>query len=152
MSNIVSNIPKSIEDLLEKKECLIIKKAANKWSEGNSCVTSSPIVDIRKVFSAADKIETAVNFVEIKGRNEEPLHFHTAHLVGVITGGEGYLLTASDDKTTFIKKQTMSAGDVIVIPQGAFHYFQPFTEDGELDYIALEFSDKEIDYQKHHSP
>lgn len=42
----------------------------------------------------------------------------------------------------------VSVGDLVVIPRGAPHVFS--TELGGLmEYIALEFSDAEIDYQAH---
>ena len=149
MENLLENLL-TVEKALNQATCTIIKNSANKWSEGNSSVTSSPIVDINKLFSQDQITKIAVNFVSIKGKSEEPLHYHTAHLVGVILKGEGFLLASSEANSGSIEKQPVTEGDVIIIPRNIYHFFEPLLDKGEIEYIALEFSDKNIDYQKHY--
>lgn len=138
-----------IKDILERTECVVYKGVANIWEAGNSTVTSSPAIDIFNIFSSTERIEVAVNLVSVQDISEEPLHYHSSHLIGVIVRGKGVLLTSKiNNRQEAIEKTAVSVGDVVVIPRGANHIFQcNYSE--ELHYIALEFSDKAIDYQKH---
>src|ERR1700733_13102657 len=110
MENLLENLL-TVEKALNQATCTIIKNSANKWSEGNSSVTSSPIVDINKLFSQDQITKIAVNFVSIKGKSEESLHYPTAHLVGVILKGEGFLLASSEANSGSIEKQPVTEGD-----------------------------------------
>lgn len=140
-----------IRNILERGSCVVFKGAAVKWTTGNSTVTSSQSVDMLQVFSGTKNIEVAVNLVSIRGGSAEPLHYHTSHLIGLVINGEGRLRLAIDASDRSIREEPLAAGDVIVIPQGAFHIFE-CDDSGKLDYIALEFSDVGIDYQKHWRP
>lgn len=138
-----------LSGVLKGTDCAVYKRAALLWRDGNSAVTSSPAVDLLRLFKAAGRVEVAVNFVSIQGACGEPLHYHTAHLIGVVVRGGGYLLTGKgENKQGEVDMTPVAVGDLVVIPRGAYHIFE-CKPSGGLDYVALEFSDAAIDYQKH---
>ena len=91
--------------------------------------------------------EVGSSLVCIAGPSNEVLHFHSSHLIGVVTRGSGWLCV-SIESSPFVDKVAVSAGDVVVIPRGVFHLFDCDVTQ-ELDYVALEVSDHPLDYQKH---
>ena len=143
--------PNRLREILETGTCAVYKNAANTWKTANSTVTSSPIVDVWHIFEGTRAANVAVNIVSIRGTSGEPLHYHTSHLIGVVVKGDGMLRSATDKRESNLKDWQVAAGDVILIPRGAYHMFE-CEPSGNLDYIALEFSDHEIDYQKHWRP
>ena len=145
-------IKESLGELFRHKRCVVFKEAGRAQKTGNSVLVSSPVVDILQVLNNASWIEATVSSVAIKGTSNEPLHYHTSHLIGLVVSGEGYLLISKENvENDGIDRVPVTVGDVIVIPRGAYHIFE-CDPTGELDYIALEFSDEAIDYQKHHRP
>lgn len=52
--------------------------------------------------------------------------------------GEGMLRSAIDERESNLKEWRVAAGDVVLIPRGAYHMFE-CEPSGSLDYIALEF-------------
>jgi oxalate decarboxylase/phosphoglucose isomerase-like protein (cupin superfamily) len=144
--------PDGLSRMLAAGACVVYKNAANTWKTANSTVTSSPIIDVLQIFNGTKAAaNVAVNFVSIRGTICEPLHYHTSHLIGVVIHGDGVLKSATDEKESNLRELQVGAGDVILIPRGAYHIFD-CEASGGLDYIALEFSDHDIDYQKHWSP
>lgn len=132
----------NIAELLKLKKCTILKKWPRSTDAGNSVVTSAPPLKLDGVFSDLSKVEITTSLVQIKGPSDEPLHFHSSHLVGLVVRGHGYMRT-DDWESAYVKQ-----GDVVVIPRGVNHYFT--CESGtEMDYISYEISDTPIDYQKH---
>jgi quercetin dioxygenase-like cupin family protein len=142
----------SLEVLFRHKRCVVFKGAGRAQKTGNSILVSSHVVDILQVLNNASRIEATVSSVAIKGTSNEPLHYHTSHLIGLVVSGQGYLLISKEDvENDGVDRVPVTVGDVVVIPRGAYHIFE-CDPNGELDYIALEFSDEAIDYQKHHRP
>ena len=105
-------------------------------------------------------------------------HYHISHLVGLVVEGKGWLNVPRGGASVLARKGArwvhlagprgklngvpgvgvkaheemgfaLTAGDVVVLPRGAFHVFRCFTN-GRMEYIALEFSDYQTDYQAHH--
>lgn len=132
----------NIAELLKLKKCTILNNWPRSTEAGNSIVTSAPPLKLDGVFPDMSKIELTTSLVQIKGPSEEPLHFHSSHLVGLIVRGMGYMKTDEWD-SVYIKQ-----GDVIIIPREVNHYFT-CDEGKEMDYISYEISDTPIDYQKH---
>jgi uncharacterized RmlC-like cupin family protein len=104
---------------------------------------------IRDAFEERDSQSVlCLNFVAVRGPRPpgEALHFHTGHILGYATAGEGFAAhTAADGKesTTPVKK-----GDIFVLPAFVRHtFFTP--SNGALDYVVLEFGPK-ADGQRHH--
>lgn len=145
---------------LERKECLVIENFVNKECPGNSVVYSidEPISinfindcvhHFSKLQGASRELKLSdfkigINVVVIDGNEiaEEGLHVHLSHIIAMVFDGEGNLEWENVAGEQFITKA--KAGDCVVVPRGAKHYFT-----GKLSFSALEFSDI-IDYQKHH--
>lgn len=144
----IETLTKDVRELLEHAECIIYKKGALAWRSSNSAVTSLPAVDLSSIFNASKQLEVTANFVSIRGFSGDPPHYHTSHLIGVIIKGEGWLISVSSDSESSVERIPVAVNDVVFIPRGAYHIFECDPQ-GELDYIALEFSDQAIDYQKH---
>lgn len=140
---ITSNV---IEELFSRKECEVLKSSQHEWNSGNSTVSSTPPVDLAGIFGSSH-IEVGASVVRIVGESGEPLHFHSSHLVGLVVRGSGWLCRPNEQDGGISRRAT-ARGDVVIIPRGALHLFE-CDRDGELEYIALEFSDGPIDYQKH---
>ena len=110
-------------------------------------VYSTPVIDASRLFPKSERRECAASLVCIKGRSGEDLHYHTSHIVGFITRGEGSLrLPAKSGNGE--TELPVRAGDVVIIPRGALHMFECAVAQ-EMDYLALEVSEVAIDYQKH---
>lgn len=132
-----------IKEFFKEMKCTIIKNFATSWSTGNSVVNSAPIVNLKGVFPDLDKTNVTASIVHIEGVDDEDVHYHTSHVIGYTFAGEGKFLTSrAVDAPIFDVK----AGDVVIIPRGAMHYF---VSDTTMDWLALEISDMSIDYQKH---
>jgi len=127
--------------------CVFLQRAVNTWSSANSRVTSLPAFDLLRAFSRLSHYNVASSLVSIAGPSTEPLHFHTSHVFGVATKGRGVLrhkiIGQPEELRTIVEE-----GDVALIPSTVLHLFE--TEDnGIFEYIAVEVSEKPIDYQKH---
>lgn len=145
---------------LERKECLVIENFVNKECPGNSVVYSiaEPISinfinDCVQHFSKLNgttrelklsDFKIGINVVIIDGNEiaNEGLHVHLSHIIAMVFDGEGVLEWEDNVGKQFLAKA--KAGDCVVVPRGAKHYFT-----GKLSFSAFEFSDI-IDYQKHH--
>jgi len=130
--------------------CTVLRASSHGWSSANSTVYSTPIIDVMHVFSLG-RIEIGASIVRIEGECGEPLHFHISHLVGLVVRGCGWLCIPDEAETARVARVRVDTGDAVVIPRGALHLFE-CEPDGFLDYIALEISDRPIDYQKHWKP
>ena len=128
-------------DFLKRSACTLMPNGAQVGKTGNSVVTSSLVTHLDGLFPDLSKIQTTCSLVEIRGASNEPTHYHTSHLVGLVIRGHGYLREPQ-------QRQPVKKGDIVVIPRGVQHYFD-CDDAGELDYIAYEVSDQDIDYQKH---
>ena len=132
-----------IKEFLGEMRCTAIKNFATSWSTGNSVVSSAPIVNLTGVFPDLGKTNITASLVHIEGVDDEDVHYHTSHVIGYVVSGEGkFMVSREKDSPIF----GISAGDVVVIPRGAMHYFISETK---MDWIGLEISDLPIDYQKH---
>ena len=134
-------------ELFSLDECTVLRASSHDWTSANSRVFSTPVVDVMQVFSA-QRVEIGASIVCIAGECGEPLHFHLSHLVGLVVRGGGWLCIPAPGDRTSVARVAVSVGDAVVIPRGALHLFE-CDPTGFLDYIALEVSDRPIDYQKH---
>lgn len=132
-----------LESFFSEMRCVAIKNFATSWSTGNSIVNSAPIVNLAGMFPDLSKVNVTASMVHIEGVNDEDVHYHTSHVVGYVIHGEGQLMVSRDPSFPVLD---IVAGDVVIIPRGAMHYFVSNTK---MDWIALEISDLPIDYQKH---
>ncbi len=128
---------------LKEMKCTILKNFATSWSTGNSVVSSAPVVNLKGIFADLDKANVTASLVHIEGVDDEDVHYHTSHVIGYTVSGEGKFLTSRESDAPIFN---VVAGDVVIIPRGAMHYF---VSDSQMDWIALEISDMPIDYQKH---
>ena len=118
-----------------------------KWSSANSDVVSLPSFDFKRIFGKLPQRNLACSLVSISGPTDEDLHFHTSDVIGLVTKGRGRLRHIEAGKC---QATDVVVGDICVIPSRVLHLFD--TEPGGLiEYIALEASSHEIDYQKHWS-
>lgn len=149
-----------IFEALERKECIVIENFITKESPGNSIVysISEPISidlinacihhfsklhgDVRSLKLSDFKIGFNVVIIDGNEVSKEGLHVHLSHIIAIVFDGEGVLKWENCEGIQFLAKA--KAGDCVVVPRGAKHYFT-----GKLSFSALEFSDI-IDYQKHH--
>lgn len=78
-------------------------------------------------------------------KEEEPLHYHTSNIIGVVIEGCGKFRYehCANEINSLVK-----AGDVVLIPKDAFHVFECSSNES-MKYIGLEFANSEIDYQMH---
>lgn len=145
------------KQLLQKPRCTVISNASRLEGVGNSILRSIPEFGLANIFSRPDLIHVTASFVELHGKSEEPAHFHTSHLIAVVVRGDGQLRTGKGiDVLTEHGKLVpndgvvvVMTGDVVVIPRGENHFFDPNTSG--MSYVGLEISDQLIDYQKHFS-
>lgn len=142
-ANGVSRDSITVEKFLEEMKCTAIKSFATSWSTGNSIVNSAPVVNLKGMFPDLAKVNVTASIVHIEGVDDEEVHYHTSHVIGYVVGGEGQFMVSRDENSPVFD---IVAGDVVIIPRGAMHYF---VSDTKMDWIALEISDMEIDYQKH---
>jgi len=141
-----------ISELFLRKDCAVFKSGGHEWWSSNSTVLSTPIVQLFGMF-ASDNVELGASIVRISGESGEPLHFHSSHLVGLVIRGEGWLclpaLTGGAPLSNVnVRRVRVQQGDIAIIPRGALHLFE-CNSTAEMDYLAVEFSDCPIDYQKH---
>lgn len=125
---------------LQLPTCTVLPKAATPATMTNSTLLSIPALSLLEVFSGAIQLYGTASWVEIRGESNEPTHYHTSHLVALVVRGGGMLRAGS-------VKQQIQSGDIVVIPRGVDHFFDPVVEG--LDYVGFEISDSVIDYQKH---
>jgi quercetin dioxygenase-like cupin family protein len=143
-----------ISELLSRKDCAVLKDGGHEWRSSNSTVLSTPVVELLGMF-ASENLELGASIVRISGESGEPLHFHSSHLVGLVIRGQGWLclpgfVNNASVGEADVRRVAVQLGDVAVIPRGALHLFE-CAHSSELDYLAVEFSDRPIDYQKHWS-
>lgn len=124
----------------------MLHSAGNRWGTVNSEVLSIPALSLTVLAGACSPENLTCSIVRVAGPSNEPVHYHTSYIVGLVVRGEGILQHRAKGRETVHEKA--SAGDVVIIPRGAVHVFST-VEGGEMDYIAIEFSDQEIDYQAH---
>lgn len=132
-----------MKEFLKEMKCTAIKNFATSWSTGNSIVNSSPIVNLAGLFPDLTKVNVTASIVHIEGVDDEDVHYHTSHVIGYVVNGEGQFMVSRENGSPIFD---ITAGDVVIIPRGAMHYFVSNTK---MDWIALEISDLPIDYQKH---
>jgi quercetin dioxygenase-like cupin family protein len=143
----VTHILNALYDSGISPKCSVLRDVTHVDESSISIVTSSPVINLRGMFSSETAIEIGVSLVKVLRKSAEPLHFHSSHIVGIVTVGTGYLrVPGPDDKEQQFEVRT---GDIVVIPRGAPHMFEC---EGEttLEYVAMELSDQPIDYQKHY--
>ena len=137
---------KEIREALGLRACSILHGRGNDWNTMNSVVFSIPAMTQSDLATICSPKNVTCSLVRVMGPTAEPLHFHTSYIVGLIVSGEGILLNRGIGN--FDRSDVVSIGDIVVIPRGAPHVFTTRPE-GRMEYIALEFSDREIDYQAH---
>jgi quercetin dioxygenase-like cupin family protein len=135
----------SYEGPLCEDHCSVLKGAAREWHSANSRVLSLPA--LRLADAHVPLFEAGASIVCISGPSTETLHYHSSHLVGIVTRGAGWLRVPGKDEGS-TTRLPISCGDVVVIPKGVLHLFDCDPE-AEMDYVALEVSYGPIDYQKH---
>lgn len=127
--------------------CSFASAMTHEWRSANSCVVSLPAFNFERMFGNGSFQNIACSLVSISGPTDETLHFHTSHVVGVITSGAGRLrhkvIGGASELQTILQ-----TGDVAFIPMGCLHLFDT-DEGGHINYIAFEVSETAIDYQKH---
>ena len=128
--------------LLTQRACAVVRASALSWTSGTSSVVSVPAVHVSYLFGARDIMSCGTSLVRISGATVEPLHYHKSHVVGIVVRGRGWLLCSQE------RRERISTGDCIVIPRGVLHFFVCDAEES-MEYVALEVSDQDIDYQKH---
>ncbi len=132
---------------LQANYCTLICEYSQSWNTENSIVTSLPIIDLMQVFNdSLLKLATA-SVVEINGPlpEREPVHYHLSHVIGMVFEGRGKLIAHLDGEAV-----SVNPGDLVIIPRGAMHFFET-EEGGIMKWIAMELSDRPIDYQKHYA-
>jgi quercetin dioxygenase-like cupin family protein len=132
---------------LDGVDAHIVPGISKKWSSSNSVVRSLPALRVEDSLGG-DLQEVGASLVAISGPSDEPLHYHSSHLIGVVTSGRGWFCVPGEGGVANPVRQEVVAGDVVVIPRSVLHLFD-CDPGGQLDYVSLEFSDKAIDYQKH---
>lgn len=105
-------------------------------------MVSAPIVDLLSIFPDSNTANCTSSLVTINGPSDEPPHFHLSHVLGIVVSGTGVVRDGES------RRKKVIDGDLVVIPKGVLHYFET-AQGEELKWIALEFNDGEIDYQKH---
>lgn len=136
---------KNIKELLDKKECVFWKNSSELWVTENSTVESSPVIKLEEIYEAIQEIRVAISLVDVKPKKGEPLHYHDSHVIGVITEGNAVFRYKKNNEE---KQIAVEQGDVVLIPENAYHVFE-CDDTQKMKYMALEFASKEIDYQKH---
>jgi quercetin dioxygenase-like cupin family protein len=136
----------TIADYLSLRHCTVLKGRGQAWTTPNSLVASVPALSLGALSTACPPSNLTTSIVKVAGPTHEPMHFHTSFIVGLVVTGSGILRFQNAARREAAER--VECGDVIIIPRGALHVF--ITADAEtMDYIALEFSDKELDYQAH---
>jgi quercetin dioxygenase-like cupin family protein len=144
--------PQDMEAWLKKalsrwNDCSFCPAMTHEWESTNSSVVSLPAFNFGRMFGTTNFQNIACSLVSISGPTDEALHFHTSHVVGVVTSGAGRLRHTAIGKS--IERQTvLKTGDVAFIPKNCLHLFDT-DEGGHINYVAFEVSEDEIDYQKH---
>lgn len=136
--------------LLQSEKCHFLGNLGLIWESDNSRVTSLPYFDVRELLPDLKIMNLACSLVTISGESNEDLHFHTSTVIAIATTGQGTFTHKHMGDDT-LQRRVVVRGDVMIIPKSVLHLFH--TEKQELlEYISLEVSDQEIDYQKHWTP
>src|SRR5437763_1845271 len=75
---------------LKEGEVMVLKQVGRVARTGNSVLRSIPEINAPEAFFKRGSCNIASSLVEIFGPTDEPLHFHSSHLVGLVVAGEGY--------------------------------------------------------------
>ena len=137
-----------IEGSFRAKRCTVFQSTAIRSTTGNSVLESLPNVMVHALFPETRDVRATCSLVRIKGVSGESLHYHSSHLVGLVVRGRGWLLVPGDDASGSHRRLAVTKGDVVVVPRRVLHLFECRPRE-VLEYLALEFSDEDIDYQKH---
>jgi hypothetical protein len=133
--------------LARRDDCSFYPSMTHEWKSSNSSVVSLPAFNFDRMFGQTDFQNIACSLVSISGPTDEALHFHTSHVIGVITSGAGRLRHRAIGGVGEIQT-TLKNGDVAFIPRNCLHLFDT-DQGGHINYIAFEVSEDLIDYQKH---
>lgn len=147
LSDSPSPISGSWLDSIKTGFTYIYKGRSRPSTTTNSLVMSIPAINDVERFFPGRSCNIASSLVEIRGPTDEPLHFHSSHLIGLVVSGEGFCRYIQPGESVEHREQVLP-GDIVLLAQEAMHIFE--CEPGKtMTYVALEFSDREIDYQKH---
>jgi oxalate decarboxylase/phosphoglucose isomerase-like protein (cupin superfamily) len=146
MATIIEQQVADVADYLSLCHCTVLRGRGQEWATPNSVVASIPALTLEILSSACLPKNLTASIVKVAGPTHEPMHFHTSYIVGLVVAGSGSLL--SQDASGQEARERVISGDVVIIPRGALHVFVTEAEEA-MDYIALEFSDGELDYQAH---
>ena len=142
--------PEDISRAIRNPQCTVFKGAVGTYERDNSIVFASQFFPLFQTYldtfpEAGKDLNVGITYLKIKGsRSGEPLHYHTADIIGLITVGRGVLLYENNGE----QREEAVEGDMIVIPKGALHCFD--CNPGEDLHYAAILLGKEIDYQRHH--
>lgn len=146
MVTVVEDQATAIATYLPLDHCTILRARGQEWSTPNSLVASIPALTLGELATACRPANLTASIVKVAGPTPEPMHFHTSCIVGLVVRGSGTLLYR--DGSGQDGREQVACGDVVIIPRGALHVFVTGASEA-MDYIALEFSDRELDYQAH---
>lgn len=142
--------PEDIVRAIRSPFCTVFKGAVGSYERDNSVVFASQFFPLFRTYfdtfpEMGQDMNVGITYLKISGsRSNEPLHYHTADIVGLITVGSGVLLYENNGE----RREEAVEGDMIVIPKGALHCFD-CSPGKDLHYAAILLG-KEIDYQRHH--
>ena len=126
-------------------ECTFFESKIHSWISENSEVLSLPYINFVKFKNSFGFKNMSCSIVSIEGPSDEDLHYHTSWIIALAVKGRG--IFEYKNPTNETQSRSVEKGDILVLPKGIYHLFQ--TDGQAFEYIAFEFSDKEIDYQKH---
>lgn len=132
-----------ISEAIRREECTVYRNVGLAWSSNNSTVTTCPPLEIQSMVNRPEAIHAAMSFVSVTGRSDEQLHHHSSHLLGIVVGGEGHLLTPRNTGED-MARTPLTSGDLFVVPRGSRHVIECDSDKG-LKFISLEISDEEIE-------
>ncbi len=131
----------NIANLLQLNKCTVLPSSSSLIKDGNSAFISLPPVRINDLFDSTHNTEVSANYVHINGYDNEPMHHHISHVVGVIIKGKAFLQTEEGNIP-------VEQGDVVIVPKGVKHEF--ICDEGkEMDYMAYEIANTSLDFKKH---
>jgi mannose-6-phosphate isomerase-like protein (cupin superfamily) len=134
-----------ISTSLEENFCTLVRGFSESWTTDNSRVTSLPVLNLLNVFKDADVQLATASVVEINGPlpEDEGVHYHLSHVVGMVFEGVGSIISHVEGESVEVHE-----GDLVIIPRGVMHFFTS-TPGHVMRWVAMEVSDRPIDYQKH---
>jgi len=148
-----SQILKDIDQAIKKKSIMIIKGLSKNVRMRNSLASISPIFSLNDTLKVAkmharDDVSIALNYVLVNGPrpNNEKLHYHTSLIIGLASGGQGYVDTIDQNGNEITLE--VNSGDIVIIPENILHTFH-CEEFKTLGYSVLEVGPR-LDGQAHH--